>query len=77
MLSPNKCQEVSAVITESDIVVEDEAEECHQKRNRTALKYGIISNNYFNYQPVTLNQIEEVKSGGEESKTQSDNKVVF
>ena len=69
-LLPQKCQEVSAVITETDIA-DEEGENCTQrdplKAEDIGSRYGMIANNYFTYQPVTLNQIDEVKSG-EESK---------
>ena len=54
-------------MTESDIIVEDEPAYNRQRENapeNDGCKGGMISNNYFNYQPVTLNQIEEA----EESK---------
>ena len=55
-------------MSESDIVVEDEVGYNPLKEkavDNDVFKCGMISNNYFNYQPVTLNQIEEA----EESKT--------
>lgn len=55
-------------MTDSDIVEED-AQEVRKDQNieNGIQKYGMIANNYFTYQPVTLNQIDEAKSG-EESK---------
>jgi|LauGreDrversion4_2_1035121.scaffolds.fasta_scaffold320210_1 hypothetical protein len=75
---PEKCQEVSAVITESDIADED-AENCtqrDQKAEEAGSRYTMIANNYFTYQPVTLNQIDEVKSGEESKVSISQNKVI-
>ena len=62
-------------MTESDIV-EEEGDEARrdQKNSDETSKYGMISNKYFTYQPVTLNQIDEAQSV-EESKT-SGNVVV-
>ena len=67
-IPPQMCQEVCAVMTDSDIVEED-AQEVRKDQNieNGIQKYGMIANNYFTYQPVTLNQIDEAKSG-EESK---------
>ena len=52
-----KCQELSAVMTESDMI-----EECEERGKSPDERYGIINSNYFQYQPVTLNQIDEAKS---------------
>jgi hypothetical protein len=63
-------------MTESDIAYDEDGEEIVKKdkepHQNNILCQGKISNNYFSYQPVTLNQIEEAKSG-EESKEQSEN----
>ena len=65
------------MITESDIVDEDGEENTQrdQKAEDAGSRYGMIASNYFTYQPVTLNQIDEAKSGEESKASASQTKV--
>jgi hypothetical protein len=49
-INPQMCQEVCAVMTESDIVEEDAQEVKNEKSIENGIsKYGMIANNYFTY----------------------------